>query len=177
MSDNYPNASQQPYQGAPDYSSQPPAYGQPSAYGQPPAYDSYGTPDYSQAAPYGAPGPVQPSGKKGLGMTALILGALALVIGLILSIWMGVLIAPFATDPALESNPDLIPQDVAVTIGFLFLAMGLPSVIGLVAIIISIVAIVKKNGRGLAIAGLIIAVIAPVVCLIAMSVSGALGAI
>ena len=191
MSDNRPDSSQPPYGQTPTpYGSQPaygaqPDYGssQPD-YGAQPAYASqpYGAQDYAApqqhsggygAQQYGAP---EPKRGKGLGISAIILAAAAFVIGLILAIWAGALIAPYAND-AVAANPNLMPEDVAIQVGLLVFAMLLPSLLGLVAIIVSIIAIVKKRGRGLGIGAIIIAVLAPVICIVAMGASGVMGAI
>ena len=155
-----------------------PEYAPPAAYGAQPYRQSqsagqpYGAPygDPSMHASAASTADAQPR-RKGLGLTAVILAAFAFVSGLALSIWLGLLIAPYAL------NPESMPEDFLMTLGFVGLGLLVPTLIGLAAIVFGIIAIVKKNGRGLGIAGLIVAVLAPIVCTIAMNLASVSGVI
>lgn len=170
MTQNYPNDNQ-------------PQYGQ--QYGQ----EQYGQSQYSQS-PYGqAYGDGSATGYEGyeaekpkrkwIGVTSLILAVAATVVGIILSVWAGVVWGEIiASVPNPENiTPNDISEEQAI-LGSLVIPLlyGIPSLLGIGAIVFGIIAIVKKSARGLGIFGLILAIVAPVLAfvtwLIVVAVTG-----
>lgn len=151
MSDNYPNSNQPEYGNQPVYGSQ-----------------SYSQPGYDVNAGYGGAGEyqVEKPRSKWLGMTSLILAAAAFVIGMILAIWWAVIMAEYVLLAAegIDLEDQNVSEDVVLTAGLVQFGFLLPSLLGIGAIIFGIIAIVKKSARGLGIFGMILAIVAPVVC-------------
>ena len=145
MTDNYPQNSQ-------------PAYAQP-------AYDVHA--GYGGQDGYGTPQEQRPRGK-GMGMTSLILAIAALVIGMVLAIVWSVIMADYVMAAATGAiaTTESIPEDALVTAGIVQTGFFLPSLIGVAAIVFGIIAMVKKSGRGLGIFGLILAIVAPLLCFV-----------
>ncbi|MGO1404720.1 hypothetical protein [Agrococcus casei] len=146
--------------------------------GQPQQQPDYGygqqQPDYgyAQPAPYGEPAPARPK-SKALGLWSLILAAVALVVGVGAGIWMGAAVAPYgvASGVSYEFSTDTMPPEAAGAVLVSFVAWGFASLLGIVAIVLSIIGMVKNAGRGLAIAALVIALIAPVASFFAIGVA------
>lgn len=145
-----------------NYPGNEPQYGQ-SNYDAPAYGHGYGA-AYGGDSNYGSFNEPKPQGKK-LGITALILSIVALVMGVGLSIGVGVYLGSFLStvpNPADLDNA-AVPDDVAVMAGLMMLGYIIPSLVGVAAIIFAIIAMVKKNARGMAIIGLIIAILAPII--------------
>ncbi len=149
-------------------------YGQPAQpYGQPGAFQN---PAY-QPQPYGTsayPALAQQDGPAwgGLGLAALLTSVAATVIGLILAYvaagnFSDVIssLPPEVLDGSGQLDPNTLDpalQGKATAAGFALLGMFVPSIIGLVGLIMGAIAIAKRRGRAAGIVAIIVAIAAPV---------------
>ena len=134
---------------------------------------------YPQYAPYaGSPGPGQPfavaplTRRRTVGVIALVASLVALIGGLILSTFVAQGMAPYmgaAMDGTLD--PDTMSSDELAT--FTAISAGITGALlfgtafGLWGLIQGIVATVRRSGRAFGVAAIVIAVAAPVICVIA----------
>ncbi|HNV12221.1 MAG TPA: hypothetical protein PKN27_12925, partial [Propionibacteriaceae bacterium] len=107
----------------------------------------------------------------GLGLAALLTSVAATVIGLILAYvaagnFSDVIgsLPPEVLDGSGQLDPILDPalQGKATAAGFALLGMFVPSIIGLVGLIMGAIAIAKRRGRAAGIVAIIVAIAAPV---------------
>ncbi len=169
---------QQPY-GQPQppygYPATPPAqaygqgYGQPyqQAQGYPAAYTGYPPAAGYAAAPAQRRSPVL--GIVGFGIV-VVTGIIAILIGLMMADPMGAIIQ-LVPPGTTEVDVDTIPPELMEPLAGLVAGLGMAGFAGLIGWIISIVAAITNRGRGWAVAGIILGILAPIGALIAMSVA------
>ena len=142
-------------------------------YGQQQYYDPYGQAGGYPAAPYQGgylPYPPTEAPSKGPGMTALILALLALAISLVLSVVCGmaygdVIEAMGTTEINAEDIPDDLQGKMA-TAGLTVIGQIVPTIMGIIALVLSGRAMGRPGSKGLGILGLITALAAPVISFI-----------
>lgn len=141
-------------------------YGQQS-YGQQPYGQPYGVayPSYGYGSPYYGAEPES----KGPGATALIMGLVALAISLGLSVWGGYAYADIVRELGTDFDTENVPPHLEgkfSVFGMSFLAQIIPTILGIVALVLSGRAMGKPGSKGLGIFGLIVALTAPIVSFI-----------
>jgi len=109
----------------------------------------------------------RPKGPRTLGVVGLVLALLALVGGGIASGSLGAVMSRLINYLAVEDGPGPTPgpgPDLGVYL-ISALLLGLAALVGVAALIISIVATALNRGRGQGVAGIVFACLAPIVCL------------
>ncbi|QKJ19030.1 hypothetical protein [Microbacterium hominis] len=180
--------SENPEQNPPAPPVPPPAgWAPPSApvYGPPPGYPTsgaaYAPPPGSARVPPLHPQPVVPAatGSPALGIVALVLALLAAVGASLLAAGAGAAIAAGAgREIALNASPDLdlsvlAPVRVWVLVGEVSFWIG--TVLGVWALAQGTVAIVRRRGRGVGIAAVVVAALGPVIFFTALQIGLAAG--
>ncbi|WP_260980551.1 hypothetical protein [Microbacterium paludicola] len=164
---------------APAYQSGPPSPG-PQYYANPPG--AYAAPVGGYSAPSGAYQPTAPAPKRGrvLGVVAFVLAIVAAVVAPIVGGAAGYSIGfelPSVMERLDASTSDLSflsPVRDQVLMGEISFWLG--TLAGIAAIVLGIMAIVKRAGRAFGITGLVIAVVGPIIFFIVLGVSLTLGA-
>ncbi|GAA1545338.1 hypothetical protein HD600_000325 [Microbacterium ginsengiterrae] len=164
---------------APAYQSRPPVPG-PQYYANPPG--AYAAPVGGYSAPSGAYQLTAPAPKRGrvLGVVAFVLAIVAAVVAPIVGGAAGYSIGfelPSVMERLDASTSDLSflsPVRDQVLMGEISFWLG--TLAGIAAIVLGIMAIVKRAGRAFGITGLVIAVVGPIIFFIVLGVSLTLGA-
>jgi hypothetical protein len=148
-----------------------------------PPSGAYGVPVGGYQVPQG--GYVAPEapvkGSAGLGIVALVLGIVALVVppvlALVFGIQFGERLPEFVDNPEYGAGGDLSSlAPVRDQVLWLEIAFWIGTIAGIAAIVIGIIAIAKRRGRGLGIFGLILAVLGPVAYFILLAIGLVIGA-
>ena len=157
----------QSYQSAPSWDSQQPSTGWDQPAQQP--YQPYGAPAYP-ASPYAYPAMTgyQEAPDKGPGVTALVLALIALGISLILSVVGGLAYQSLfeALGPDWANNSSTVPdeyQDELMTAGLTIFGQIVPTILGIVALVLAGRAMGKPGSKGMGVFALITALAAPVI--------------
>ncbi len=133
----------------------------PNSYGPATSYSSY------VASSKYAPEAGRPW--SGMGMIGMILALIALAIGIGLSIWGGNLVGELTLIGEDYGDIDRIPSNHAratelqTSFGLATIGMVLPSLLGLVGLILSIIGIASNKGKSAGIFGLIVSLLAPII--------------
>ena len=154
----------QSYQSAPSWDSQQPSTGWDQPAQQP--YQPYGAPAYPYAYP--AMTGYQEAPDKGPGVTALVLALIALGISLILSVVGGLAYQSLfeALGPDWANNSSTVPdeyQDELMTAGLTIFGQIVPTILGIVALVLAGRAMGKPGSKGMGVFALITALAAPVI--------------
>ena len=143
---------------------------------QPPASPTAQVPNPQQQNPL-APGPQaeyaqkpnepkRPRGK-GMGVTSLLLSLGALLIGVALAVAFALSAGPYINQTGRTlAEQETMPGDTMVFATVIQYSFAIPSIFGLAAIVLGIIAMVTKRGRGLGVIGMIIALVAPLLCIV-----------
>lgn len=174
-----PSAPQVP----PAYQAPPPAPGYPAPHGAPTYQPGYQAPSGYQAPPGAYPVPVggyqaqtgsgyevpsaQAPASSSLGLLALIAGLIAAVItpivAGIMAYQIGFAVPDAVTDGTIDAGSLAILAPVRDQVLWAEISFWVGTVLGIFALVAGIIAIVKRRGRGLGIAAVVVAALGPVI--------------
>lgn len=163
---------------------QPETFGAPMPGAQPPAYaapaGAYSVPQGGYTAPAQAYQPIRREpGPRAIGVLSFLLALIAAIATPILAGYAGFEIGLGVPSSASQimANPESLAflSPVREQVLWAEIAFWTGTGLGLVALILGIVAIARRRGRGFGIAGLVISVIAPVIFFTVLSVALTLG--
>ncbi|HIY64843.1 MAG TPA: hypothetical protein H9830_01025 [Candidatus Agrococcus pullicola] len=100
-------------------------------------------------------------------MTSLLLSLGALLIGVALAVAFALSAGPYINQTGRTlAEQETMPGDTMVFATVIQYSFAIPSIFGLAAIVLGIIAMVTKRGRGLGVIGMIIALVAPLLCIV-----------
>lgn len=142
--------------------------GQPSPYGQPYGQSGYGQQGYGGMQPHGGYYGVEPE-NPGPGRTALIMSLIALGLGLGLAIWGALAYVDIIHEVGTEFESETLPdhlQGKLLTVGLTVLGQIVPTVLGIISLVLAGRAMGKRGSKGSGGFALAIALAAPVICFV-----------